>query len=87
VEFLQDRSARIKGANGIFIFAVGKETLDQNLISRLEEAMDCVIELESTSEEGKALKKLRIKKMRGRKPSDKWILFEIEPAKGIVFPA
>jgi len=83
VEFLQKRSARIKGAKGTFIFSVGKETIEPNLTSRLEEVVDCVIELEVSK--GKTVRRMRIKKMRGRKTSGKWILFEIEPKKGMIF--
>jgi KaiC/GvpD/RAD55 family RecA-like ATPase len=85
VEFLQDRSARVKGVNGTFIFTVGKETIDPSLISRLEEVVDCVIELETSTSKGKTGRRLRIKKMRGRKTSDKWIRFEINSKRGIMF--
>jgi PKD repeat protein/KaiC/GvpD/RAD55 family RecA-like ATPase len=83
VEFLQNRSARIKGAKGTFIFTLGKETMESNLISRLEETVDCVIELEVSK--GKTVRKMRVKKIRGRKTSGKWIRFEIHSKKGIVF--
>jgi len=85
VEFLQNRSARIKGVKGTFIFTLGRETIEPNLISRLEEAVDCVIELEVSK--GKTVRRMRIKKMRGRKTSSKWIRFEINSEKGIVFLA
>jgi PKD repeat protein/KaiC/GvpD/RAD55 family RecA-like ATPase len=85
VEFLQDRSARIKGINGTFIFTVGKETIESNLLSRLEELADCTIELDISTSQGKTIRRLRIKRMRGRKASDKWIRFEIS-SKGIIFP-
>jgi len=87
VEFLQDRSARIKGADGTFIFTVGKETIESSLISRLEEVVDCVIELDVITSKGKKVRRLRVKKMRGRKPLEKWVPFRIDPAKGIVFLA
>jgi len=83
VEFLQNRSARIKGVKGTFIFTLGKETIEPNLISRLEEAVDCVIELEVSK--GKTVRRMRVKKMRGRKTSGEWIRFEIDSKKGIVF--
>jgi len=83
VEFLQNRSARIKGVKGTFIFSIGKETIEPNLISRLEEVVDCVIELEVSK--GKTVRRMRVKKMRGRKTSGKWIQFEIDSEKGIVF--
>jgi KaiC/GvpD/RAD55 family RecA-like ATPase/PKD repeat protein len=87
VEFLQDRSARIKGVNGTFIFTVGKETIESSLISRLEEVVDCIIELDVIASKGKKVRRLRVKKMRGRKPWEKWVPFRIDPAKGIVFMA
>jgi len=85
VEFLQDRSARIKGVNGTFVFTVGKETIEPSLVNRLEEFVDCVIELDEGTVKGKTIRKLHVKKMRGRKPSDKWVDFEIDPKSGIVF--
>lgn len=85
VEFLQDRSARIKGVNGTFIFTVGKEAIEPNLLSRLEEVVDCVVEMDTDKSQGKTVQKLRIKKMRGRKASDKWIIFDVNPANGIIF--
>jgi KaiC/GvpD/RAD55 family RecA-like ATPase len=85
VEFLQDRSARIKGVNGTFIFTVGRETIESSLISKLEEVVDCVIELDVITGKGKTVRRLRVKKMRGRRPSEKWVLYEIDPARGIVF--
>jgi PKD repeat protein/KaiC/GvpD/RAD55 family RecA-like ATPase len=87
IEFLQDRSARIKGINGAFIFTAGKETIELSLANRLEEAVDCIIELEASSDTGKSVRKLRVKKMKGRKTSEKWVRFEIDSSKGIVFPA
>jgi KaiC/GvpD/RAD55 family RecA-like ATPase/PKD repeat protein len=87
VEFLQNRSARIKGIKGTFIFVAGRETIEPKLISRLEGAVDCIIELDVSTSQGKTIRKLRIKKMRGRKAFDKWIEFEIDPAEGITFLA
>jgi KaiC/GvpD/RAD55 family RecA-like ATPase/PKD repeat protein len=85
VEFLQDRSARIKGVNGTFIFTVGKEAIEPNLLSRLEEVVDCVVEMDLDKSQGKTVQRLRIKKMRGRKASDKWIVFDVSPTNGIMF--
>jgi KaiC/GvpD/RAD55 family RecA-like ATPase len=83
VEFLQDRSARIKGAQGVFLFSVGKETMNRSLTKRLEQMVDCVIEL-GTNEEN-ATRRIRIKKMRGRNTSAKWKHFEIDSTRGIIF--
>jgi PKD repeat protein/KaiC/GvpD/RAD55 family RecA-like ATPase len=85
VEFLQDRSARIKGVGGTFIFTMGKATIEPTLTNRLEEAVDSVIELDENMNKGKTVRKLRVKKMRGKQTSDKWVQFEIDPTKGIVF--
>jgi KaiC/GvpD/RAD55 family RecA-like ATPase len=86
IEFLQDRGARIKGANGTFIFTMGKATIEPSLTNRLEETVDCILELDESTNKGKTVRRLRVKKMRGKKTSDKWVQFEIDPAKGIVFP-
>jgi KaiC/GvpD/RAD55 family RecA-like ATPase len=86
IEFLQDRGARIKGVSGTFIFTIGKATIKPNLANRLEETVDCIIELDESTDKGKTVRRLRVKKMRGKKTSDKWVRYEIDPKKGIVFP-
>jgi len=86
LEFLQARSARIKGINGTFIFTVGKETIKSDLVNLLEEVVDCVIELDVKISGERVVRKMRIKKMRGKKTSEKWVRFEIIPGRGIVFP-
>jgi PKD repeat protein/KaiC/GvpD/RAD55 family RecA-like ATPase len=86
VEFLQDRGARIKGISGTFIFTIGKATIEPNLANRLEETVDCIIELDESTNKGKTVRRLRVKKMRGKRTSDKWIRFEVSSSKGIVFP-
>jgi KaiC/GvpD/RAD55 family RecA-like ATPase len=85
VEFLQDRGARIKGIGGTFIFTIGKATIEPNLANRLEEAVDCIIELDESTKKGKPVRRLRVKKMRGKETSDKWVRFEIESKEGIMF--
>jgi PKD repeat protein/KaiC/GvpD/RAD55 family RecA-like ATPase len=85
VEFLQDRSARIKGENGVFFFVVGKGTLSDDHISRLEEIVDCIVELQVVEENGNIEKRLRIKKLRGRKFAHAWIPFRIASKNGITF--
>jgi KaiC/GvpD/RAD55 family RecA-like ATPase len=86
VDFLQDRIARVKGIKGNLIFTLSKESVDPALMSRLEEIVDCIIELDANQIKGKLVRKLRIKKMRGRNSSDKWVRFEISPEKGLIFP-
>jgi archaellum biogenesis ATPase FlaH len=85
LDFLQDRSARIKGLNGVFVVSIGEETIDQKLMNRLEETVDCLIEVDMVENKGASLRQLRVRKMRGRKASDAIIQFTINPEKGIVF--
>ena len=85
IEFLQERGARIKQVSGTFIFTMGKATIEPNLANRLEETVDCIIELDESTNKGKTVRRLRVKKMRGKETSDKWVRFEIEPNKGIIF--
>lgn len=84
-EFLQDRSARIKGDNGAFFFTVGEGTVPSDLMHRLEEIVDCIIELDVYEGKGKTWKRMRIRKLRGRRVADAWIPFKIELKKGITF--
>ena len=84
-DFLQDRIARVKGVQGNLIFTLNKESVDPALMSNWEEIVDCVIELDADSAKRKIARKLRIKKMRGRDSSDKWVQFETNSEKGIVF--
>jgi len=84
VEFLQDRSAQIKGENGIFFFTLGRGTLPEDLQRRLEEIVDCIINLEVREEKGEMTRKMRIRKLRGRPFSDQWIPFKIDMKKGFV---
>jgi len=87
VEFLQNRSAKVKSNHGAFIFTIGKGTVSSNLMSKLEEVIDCIIQLDVSTVNGKISRKLRIQKLRGRKFTDSWISFEIKPKSGLVlFP-
>jgi KaiC/GvpD/RAD55 family RecA-like ATPase len=83
-EFLQDRSAQIKGENGIFFFAIGQGTIPQDQQHRLEEVVDCIIDLEIKEQKGETMKRLRIRKMRGRPVSDLWIKFTVNKKKGFL---
>jgi PKD repeat protein/KaiC/GvpD/RAD55 family RecA-like ATPase len=87
VEFIKDRSAQIKGENGTFFFIVGKGTLEEDLRCRLEEIVDCIIELEVNEEKGETGRKMRIKKLRGRRFSDQWVSFKIDAKKGFALSA
>jgi KaiC/GvpD/RAD55 family RecA-like ATPase len=67
VEFLQDRIAKVKGENAMFFFTLGKGTIQENFQRRLEEMVDCVIELEVHREKKKIVRKVHFKKLRGQK--------------------
>ncbi|KPV63828.1 MAG: hypothetical protein AOA66_0557 [Candidatus Bathyarchaeota archaeon BA2] len=69
-EFLQDRSARIKGDKGAFFFTVGEGTVPSDLMHRLEEIVDCIIELDVYKGKGKTWKRMRVRKLRGRRAAD-----------------
>jgi KaiC/GvpD/RAD55 family RecA-like ATPase len=84
-EFLQDRSARIKSDNSAFFFTVGKGTIPSDLLNRLEEIVDCIIELNVHEEKGKTLRRMRIGKLRGRRVAHGWIPFKIGSKNGISF--
>jgi KaiC/GvpD/RAD55 family RecA-like ATPase len=84
VEFLQDRAAQTKGVSGIFFFAVGKGTLQTDHLSRLEEIVDCIIELDLLEKEVDVTRQIRIKKLRGRKFEDRRLEFNVVGQKGIV---
>lgn len=81
-EFLQDRSAQIKGENGVFFFAIGKGTVEQGLMRRLEEIVDCVIELDIHDKAVETERRMRVKKLRGRRFIQEWVSFKIEQRKG-----
>ncbi|MGZ4850092.1 MAG: DUF7504 family protein, partial [Candidatus Bathyarchaeia archaeon] len=66
VEFLQDRIAKVKGENAMFFFTVGKGTIQENFQRRLEEIVDCVLELELQKEKRRIVRKMRFKKLRGQ---------------------
>jgi KaiC/GvpD/RAD55 family RecA-like ATPase len=85
VEFLQDRSAKAKGNNSNFFYTVGKGTIPPDLIHRLNVIVDCIIELDFEEENGTTSRKMRIRKLRGRRYVNTWVSFNIKSSKGIVF--
>jgi KaiC/GvpD/RAD55 family RecA-like ATPase len=87
VEFLQDRSAKAKGNNSNFFYTVGKGTIPPALIHRLNVIVDCIIELDFEEENGTTSRKMRIRKLRGRRCVNTWVSFNIKSGKGIVFPS
>lgn len=85
MEFLQDRTAKIKGDDGTFIFTIGKQTIPPDIMSGLEDIVDCIIELATHRVKGKTSRTLRVKRLRGRGFPDMWVPFKIESKKGLVF--
>jgi circadian clock protein KaiC len=84
IEFLQDRGAQIRGDNGIFFFIVGKGTLQEEQRRKLEEIVDCIIELDVVEEKAQTVRRMRVRKMRGRSFSDQWFSFRIDAKIGLV---
>jgi len=82
--FVHSIGARIKGQGGSLYFSIGTG-LDGDTLSRLEGLSDCIIELETFERRGISSKRLRVKKIRGRKHSEKWVEFSIEAPQGVVF--
>jgi KaiC/GvpD/RAD55 family RecA-like ATPase len=85
IGFLQDRGAKTKVGDGIFVFTLAEGTIEPNFANRLEEIVDCIIELDVHEEQGKDLKRIRVKKLRGQSHVEEWVIFRIEPNRGIVF--
>jgi len=83
MSFLQDRGAKMKGENGIFIFTLG--VVKPDIVNRLEETVDGIIELNIYEEEGKSRRRMRIKKLRGQRHLNEWALYDIKADAGIVF--
>jgi KaiC/GvpD/RAD55 family RecA-like ATPase len=84
VAFINAVGARMKGIRGRFIYTVGSN-IDVGILGVLEEASDCVIELSIRDLDGVQERNLRIKKLRGRRHSSRWVEFEVQPGRGVVF--
>ena len=85
IGFLQDRSAKTRVDNGVFVFTLAKGTLEPNFVGSLEEIVDCIIELDVHEGQGNNLMRLSVKKLRGQSHFRGWITFRVEPNRGIVF--
>ena len=59
--------------------------LPPHLMRKLEEIVDYIIELDVYEEKGKTVRKMRSKKLRGRRLVHRWIFFKIESRKGLTF--
>jgi len=86
LNFLQSIAAKVKANEGGLYATVGT-AIEKNDLTKLEEASDCIIETQ-LQESGKGQRRrLRIKKLRGKPYVDKWVHFQVETGKGIVFLA
>jgi KaiC/GvpD/RAD55 family RecA-like ATPase len=84
INFLQTVAARVKANNGRLCITVGAG-IDSHDMTKLEETADCVIETHLQESGGGQLRRLRIKKVRGKPYVDRWIRFRVEAGKGIIF--
>jgi KaiC/GvpD/RAD55 family RecA-like ATPase len=84
VNFLQTIAARVKANNGRLFVTVGSG-IDPHDMAKLEESADCVIETHLQESGGGQMRRLRIKKVRGKPYLDRWTRFRVEEGKGIVF--
>ncbi len=84
VSFLHATGAKVKAEQGRFYFTVGT-SIDKELLTKIDEASDGVIELRIMETEREPRRRLRIRKVRGRKHSTRWLDFSIAEGKGIVF--
>jgi|GEM_PF-714613 KaiC/GvpD/RAD55 family RecA-like ATPase len=82
ISFIHATGAKVKGEGGKFCFTMSP-VISKEALTKIDEASDCIIELQVI--EPKQERKLRIRKVKGRKHSFKWFKFSIEPGKGIVF--
>jgi KaiC/GvpD/RAD55 family RecA-like ATPase len=86
VEFLQDRCAQVKGENAMFLFTVGKGTIQESLQSRLEEMVDCIIELEVREEKRKTIRRMYVKKLRGQSCPSQLVTIDVEDGLAVTTP-
>ncbi len=84
VSFAQTVGAKVRGMGGKVFFTVGS-SLDELILRQLEEASDCIIQMEAFEENGVRRRRMRITKFRNRRYHEGWVTFTIEENKGIIF--
>jgi len=84
INFLQSIAARVKANGGKLCVIVGTG-IEKTNMTKLEENSDCVIETELQDASHGQTRRLRIKKLRDSSYNDRWIRFQIEASKGIIF--
>jgi KaiC/GvpD/RAD55 family RecA-like ATPase len=78
LEFVQYYGARTTKSGGTFVYAT-TATIGDELVSRLEEASDCVVQIEKMLGRGKVRGRLLVKKARGLEHEQDWVGFKIMP--------
>jgi KaiC/GvpD/RAD55 family RecA-like ATPase len=76
LEFVQYYGARTTKSGGTFVYAT-TATIGDELVSRLEEASDCVVQIEKMPGRGKVRGRLLVKKGRGLEHEQDWVGFKI----------
>lgn len=84
VSFAQTMGAKVRGMGGKIFFTLGS-SLDESILRQLEEASDCIIQMEAFEEGGIRRRRMRISKFRNRRCHEGWVTFTIEEGKGIIF--
>jgi len=77
--FVEYYGTRVAKAGGTFLYVAGA-TIEDNLLSRFEEASDCVLQTERYVGPGKIRGRLLVKKARGLDHERDWVGFKIAPS-------
>jgi KaiC/GvpD/RAD55 family RecA-like ATPase len=76
LEFVQYYGARTTKSGGTFVYAT-TATIGDEMTGRLEEASDCVVQIEKMPGRGKVRGRLLVKKARGLEHEQDWVGFKI----------
>jgi KaiC/GvpD/RAD55 family RecA-like ATPase len=76
LEFVRYYGARVTKSGGAFL-CVATTAIESTVLSRLEEASDCVLQIERSTEVRKVVGRLLVKKARGVEHEREWVGFRI----------